>query len=103
MGGENDACRTADLAQLLHGDGVAQHIRAGAAVLLREINAHHTELAHFLHGLRREHLLLIDLACQRLDLVFRELAEQLLEHCLLPRQLKIHGFRSFILSYLLYS
>ncbi len=90
MGGHDDGSGAADLGQLLHAHGVGQHIAAGAAVLLGEVDAHHAQLGHLLDGLHGEALLLVDLLSQRLDFVLGEFAVHLAEHLLLFCQMKIH-------------
>ena len=90
VGGYDDGGGAAHLGQLLHAHGVGQHVAAGAAVLLGEVDAHHAQLGHLLHGLHGEALLLVDLLGQRLDLGLGELAVHLADHLLLFRQVKIH-------------
>ncbi len=90
VGGDDNGGGAAHLGQLLHAHGVGQHIAAGAAVLLGEVDAHHAQLAHLLHGLHGEALFLVDFLGQRLDLVLGELAVHLADHLLFFRQVKIH-------------
>ena len=99
MGGDHDSGGAADLGQLLNAHGIGQHIAAGAAVLLGEVDAHHTELGHLLHGLHGEALLLVQLLGEGLDLSFREFAVHLADHLLLFRQMKIH-FSVLLIFYL---
>ncbi len=49
----------ADLAHLLDGHDIGQNVRAGAAVLLGEIDAHHPQLRHLLDGFLGERLVLV--------------------------------------------
>ncbi len=95
VGGNDNSSRAADLSQLFDAHGVGEHISAGAAVLLGEVNAHHAQLGHLLDGLHGEALFLIDLSGQGLDLVLRELAVHLANEQLFLRQMEIHTLFSF--------
>ena len=97
VGGHDDGGGAAHLGQLLHTHGIGQHIAAGAAILLGEVDAHHAQLGHLLHGLHGEALLLVQLLGEGLDLSFREFAVHLADHLLLFRQMKIHFFVLLIL------
>ena len=90
VGRHDDAGGAADLGQLLNAHSVGQHIAAGSAVLLGEVDAHHTQLAHLLHGLHGEALLLVQLLGQGLDFGLGKLAVHLADHLLLSSQMKIH-------------
>ncbi len=96
MSGDDDGGSSANLGQLLHAHGIGENVAAGAAILLGEINAHHAELCHFLHGFHGKTLFLVKLLCQRLYFSFGKFAVHLTEHQLLVRQMKIH------ISYSLY-
>ena len=61
VGRHDNTSGAADLGQLLNAHSVGQHIAAGAAVLLGEVDAHHAQLAHLLDGLHGEALFLIEL------------------------------------------
>ena len=58
---DDDRGGAADLRQFLDAHGVGKNVTAGAAVFLREVNAHHAELGHLFDGLHGEALFLIDL------------------------------------------
>ena len=45
MGGENNACASVYAGKLFYGNGVADHVQSGAAVLLRIRDSHETHLA----------------------------------------------------------
>ena len=90
VGGHNDSGGAAHLGQLLHRHGISQHIGAGAAVLLGEIDAHHAQLGHLLDGLLGEALLLVDLLGQGLHLILGELTVHFPKHLMLFGQMKIH-------------
>jgi len=95
VGGNDNGSGAADLGQLFHAHGVGQHVGAGAAILLGEVNAHHAQLGHLLDGLHGEALFLIDLGGQGLDLVLREIAVHLANEQLFLRQMEIHTLFSF--------
>ena len=92
VGGQDDGRGAAHLGHLLHRHHVGQVIGPRPAVLLGQINAHHAQLGHLFDGLLRETLLLVHIRGDGLDLILREILEQLLEHCLLFGQFKIHVF-----------
>ena len=92
MSRDDDTGGAADLAQLLHGHDVGQHIAACTADLSREIDAHHAQLAHLFDGLLGEVFLCVNLLCQRLDFVLSKLAVHFLHHLLLLGQSKIHRY-----------
>ena len=106
MGGKDDRGGAADLCQLFHCHSVSQGVRAGAAVLLGEVDAHHAQLGHLLDGFHGEAFFLIDLLSQGLDFGFRKLTVHFAEHLMLLAQNKIHKlpslrFRAIFISYLL--
>ena len=76
---EYDARRGAYLGELLDRKYVAQLVDAAAAQFLGYGQAHHAHLGHLCDGLKREALRLIKLLGKGLDLVFRKVAEGLLE------------------------
>ena len=90
VGGDDDSGGAADLGQLLHAHGVGQDVAACAAVLPGEVNAHHAQLRHLLHGFHGEALFLVNLLGQGLDLVLGKLTVHLTEHQLLIGKMKIH-------------
>ena len=59
MGRQDDARAAVHPGQLLHGDGVAQGIQPGAAMLREEGDAHEAHLAQLPDGLVRELVLLV--------------------------------------------
>ncbi len=92
MSRHDNAGSTANLAQLLNSHNVGQHIAACATDGSREINAHHSQLAHLLNSLFGEVLFRIDLFCQGFDFIFSKLAVHFLYHLLLLGQGKIHRY-----------
>ena len=98
MSGHDNSSGAADLGQLFHAHGIGEHIAAGAAVLLGEIDAQHPQLGHLFDGLHGETLLLIEFLGQRLNLGLCKLAVHLTEHLLLVCQMKIHTTYSFLLN-----
>ena len=84
----------AHLGQLLHAHGVGEHVAAGAAVLLGEIDAQHAQLAHLFHRFGREALLFVQLLSQRLYFRLSKLTIHLAKHLLLICQMKIHTIHS---------
>ena len=90
VGGHDNARGAAHLAQLLHAHGIAQHVRAGAAILLGEVDAQHAQLGHLLHRLLGERLVLVHPLGQGLDFVFGEVTVHLAEHFLLSGKVQIH-------------
>jgi hypothetical protein len=101
VGRHDDRGGAADLGQLLHAHGIGENVAAGAAVLLGEVNAHHAQLCHLLHGLHGEALFLVDLLGQGFDLVLGELAVHLTEHQLLIGKMKIHTLYTPLLRFYL--
>ena len=99
MGGDDDGGGAADLGQLLNAHGIGQHIAAGAAVLLGEVDAHHAQLGHLLDGLHGEALFLVELLGQGLDFGLGKFAVHLADHLLLSSQMKIH-FSVLLIFYL---
>ena len=75
VGRQNDAGAAVHPGQLLHGDGVAQHVQAGAAVLLGVGNPHQPQLTQFLDGLVWEGVVLVQLERDGFDLFFRKRAD----------------------------
>ena len=59
MGGEDDAGAAVHPAQLLHGDGIAEGVQSGAAVLGLIGDAHQSKLAHLFHSFCGEAVLLV--------------------------------------------
>ena len=72
MGGQDDARAAVHPGQLLHGDGVAQGIQPGAAVLRGEGDAHEAHLAQLPDGLVRELVLLVQHERDGFDLLLRK-------------------------------
>ena len=98
MGRDDDTGGAADLGHLLNGHDVGQHIAAGAADFLGEVDAHHAQLRHLLDGLNGEIFLGIDLFGERLDFVLSKLLVHFLDHLLLFGQSKIHLINLHILK-----
>ena len=90
VGGDDNAGGAADLAHLLDGHDIGQNVRAGAAVLLGEIDAHHPQLRHLLDGFLGERLVLVHPLGQGLDFIFGEVTVHLAEHFLLSGKVQIH-------------
>ena len=95
VGGNDNSGGAADLCQLLHAHCIGQHIGAGAAVLLGEVNAHHTQLRHLLDGFHGEALFLVDLSGQGLYFVLCKFAVHLANEQLFLSQMEIHTLFSF--------
>ncbi len=75
MGRQDDARAAVHPGQLLHGDGVAQDVQAGAAVLLGVGDAHEAHLAQLPDGLVRELVLLVQQEGDGFDLLLRKGAD----------------------------
>ena len=72
VGGEDDAGAAVHPAQLLHGDGVAEGVQSGAAVLGLIGDTHKAQLAHFRHSLPGEAVFLVQHERDGLDFRLRE-------------------------------
>ncbi|MPM96816.1 hypothetical protein SDC9_143981 [bioreactor metagenome] len=62
--------------ELLHRDGIAHHVKAHAAVLLRIRNSHQSQLAQLPDGLAGKRVLLVQQKGQGLHFRFRELPDK---------------------------
>src|SRR5204862_2479193 len=76
--------------ELLEHEHIREEVRTGAAVLLRDADAHQSGLGQLPEELAREPLLPVPLRGVRLDLRLRELARQRLDLALLGRQAQVH-------------
>ena len=83
MCGNDNACCTADLGELLHTHNVGQDVTALSAVLFGNRNSHESVLCHLFNGLSGETLFLINFLCKRLYFVFSEILEELSRHLML--------------------
>ena len=101
MGGNDNCGGTADLSQLLHAHCIGQHIAAGTAVLLGEVNTHHTQLSHLLDGFHGEALFLVDFSSQGLYFVLCKFTIHLANEQLFLSQMEIHTLFSFTEFYFL--
>ena len=101
MRGNDNSGSTANLCQLLHTHCIGQHIAAGAAVLLGEVNTHHTQLCHLLDGFHGEALFLVDFSGQGLYFVLCKFAIHLANEQLFLSQMEIHTLFSFTEFYFL--
>ena len=75
VGGQNDAGAAVHPGQLLHGDGVAEHVQSAAAVLRVIGDAHQAHLPQLFNSLRGEAVLLVQLERDGFDLGLRESAD----------------------------
>ena len=90
MGGEDNARAAVHTGQLLHRDGVAQGVQAGAAVLLGVGNAHPAQLTQFFDSLFGELVVLIHQKCEGLDLLLRKAPDLRAQLFVRRRGLKQH-------------
>ena len=81
-----------DARELLDADAVVDRRHAGAAVLLRELDAQQAERGQLRHQLDRKVLLLIPLAHVRPHFCLRELAHAAAEQHLLLGGTEVHQF-----------
>ena len=79
-----------DPGQFLDADAVIDGRHAGAAVLLRKLNAHQSQGGELRHQFSGKVLRLIPLADVRPDLGLGELADALAQQLLLRGQTKVH-------------
>ena len=91
MGGDGDRDGRVDARQLLDRDRVGHGVGAGAAVLLRERDAHQPELGHLLDELVREALFAVELLGDRGDPRLGEVAHGPAQQLLLFGQLVVHA------------
>src|SRR5581483_7569831 len=89
--GDGDRDRRVDARQLLDRERVRHGVAAGAAVLLRDRDAHQAELGELAHELVREAPLAIELLGDRLDPRLRELPYRSAQELLLVGQLVVHA------------
>ena len=90
MGREDDARTAVHTGQLLHRDGVAQGVQAGAAVLLGVRNAHPAQLTQLFDSLFGELVVLIHQKCEGLDLLLRKVPDLRAQLFVRRRGLKQH-------------
>ena len=90
-GGHGGRVGAVHAGDLLHGDDVGEVVHGLAAVGLRDEHAEESELGHLPQGVVGELLLLVELACDRLDLVFGETADRLPQNFVLGRKAEIHA------------
>ena len=95
MGREDHARAAVHTSQLLHRDGVAQGVQAGAAVLLGVRNAHPAQLTQFFDSLFGELVVLIHQKCEGLDLLLRKTPDLRAQLFVRRRGLKQHMGTSF--------
>ena len=79
--------------ELLDGDRVGQRVAAAAAVLLREGDAHHAQLAELRDDLVREALLAVELLGHRRDLLLGEVAHGAADEVVVGGEVEVHGRR----------
>ena len=72
VGGEDHACTAVHTGQLLHRYGVAENVKARAAVFLGERQPQPAQLCHLLNSLVGKLVVLIQQECKRLDLLLRK-------------------------------
>ena len=101
MRGNDNSRGTADLCQLFNAHGIGKDVTAGAAVLLGEVNTHHTQLSHLLDGFHGEALFLVDFSSQGLYFVLCKFTIHLANEQLFLSQMEIHTLFSFTEFYFL--
>ena len=88
---DGDRDRRVDPGQLLDRERVGDGVAAGAAVLLRDRQAHQPELAELGDELVREARLAVELLGHRRHLLPRELAHGVADELLLLREIEVHA------------
>ena len=91
MRGHRDRDGGVDPRQLLDRDRVRERVGAGAAVLLRDGDAHQPELGHLLDELVREAVFAVELRGNGLDPLGRELAHGAAQELVLVREVEVHA------------
>ena len=90
MGGDQHAAGAAGLGDLLHHDGVGEHVEPRPFVLLRNVATHEAHGAHLLDQLFRDLVLFVDLYGKRLDLLLDEVADAVPQYLVVLAQFEIH-------------
>ena len=105
MGGEDHACAAVHTGQLLHRYGVAENVKARAAVFLGERQPQPAQLSHLLNSLVGKLVVLIQQEGKRLDLLLRkgpDLGAQLLVRGCGLKQHTVYLLMSRLLGHFLF-